>query len=217
MYTYFKVFSHYSLINSCCVAQEAKLDSCSDPGSGRATQKDFGPRPPLVSVATSLEATPTGRLDSDNAYVSEHLLQLIDDKDQFSFFQRYQAGFVVTDRREPALSVCGCSDPLDTCTALNTTRALDSTETCPHLVSCEECIEEGLFNDTLPDPDSCPATLPGCYTVDRASVSTTQNLTCHASSHAACGTPEQMPVGAVFPDQTGQAAVTVWYNNQVMD
>ncbi len=152
--------------------------------------------------------------------MAEYLLRvIIKDNDQFSFFNRYQAGFVVSARREPAFSLCGCSNPHNTCRALNTLKPVNTTAQCPHLATCEECLDSDLFtvSPISNSSGSCPATLPGCYTVDRASVNITRSLTCHESSHMACGSPEERPIGATFPDQSEQLAVTVWYNNQVKD
>ena len=97
----------------CSEAQSAQLPSCTRPLSvvSHADLEDYCPRPPLISISTTEEENPTGRLDDDNIYVAEHLLTLANKNLPSVFFRQQQAGFVVTSNRKPAFSFCGYSDP----------------------------------------------------------------------------------------------------------
>ena len=191
----------------CCNAQSSSLSSCTNPFSelDRTRLADLCPSPPLVSVSTRMSTRPTGRLDSDNTYIAEHLLREADRaKYPSKFFRKYQAGFVVTSERDPAFSVCGCSNPIATCALFPSFENHSSSE-CPYYSLAE-------------DAGFCPVELPGCYSVDGVAANyRQQNVYCSSetSSVGMCGEPGQRPVGATYPDQTEQLSVTVWYNNQV--
>ena len=172
-----------------------------------------------MSVSTRMSTNPTGRLDSDNAYIAEYLMKEADRADVPSdFFRDFHAGFVITSERDPAFSVCGCSDPNITCAlfpAFNSggggsggAATPAGTSSCPYY--------------TLEDDSGCPdEELSGCYSVDGLSAGTVKGSDIGYCSEffgddLGCGISAERPVGATYPEQSDQTSVTVWYNNQVM-
>ena len=95
-------------VSRCC---ETRFDSsCTNPFTQNLISGTACPAVPKVSVTDALSGTATGRLDSDNTYVSEYLLQYADQlSDLGDYYTRFLGGFTV-GRQEPAYSACGCSD-----------------------------------------------------------------------------------------------------------
>ena len=65
---------------------------------------------PKLSTTSFQEVRPRGSLESDNVYITEHLLQTFSGVagSPAFFFRSFQAGFSV-NLREPSNSVCGCN------------------------------------------------------------------------------------------------------------
>ena len=143
----------------------------------------------------------SGRLDSDDIYAAEHLLNVAENQDPSVFFRRVQAGFLVSSKREPSFSLCGCTPPNETCCFAGVLSPADNTTKCPNLTVSETSV------------NACPPTLNGCYSVDGMSANDVQSASC--AQEEKCGEPMKSPVGASYPDQENQLAVTIWYNNQV--
>ena len=166
-----------------------------------------------MSVSTMMSTNPTGRLDSDNTYIAEHLLREADRSAvPLDFFRKYQAGFVITSERDPAFSVCGCSNPIATCALFPAFNSDDEgSGESPDVNKCP-------YYSLAEGDGSCPVELPGCYSVDGVTANYRQeNVYCSSDniSVVMCGERGPRPVGATYPDQTEQLSVTVWYNNQV--
>ena len=181
----------------------------------------------------SFSSNERGRLESNNVYVAEKLLIVAEDIDPTVFFQRFQAGFVVA-QRDPPYSVCSCSDPSDTCHYISPLQQTDSSEQncvsqyslskqCAYLwAGCIAGID--IFCSAIGDecenfgPDaggSCNTFLPGCYVVEGLSANILGNVSCsHRMNAPPCSSDT---VGATYPDQNEEIAVTVWYNNQVRE
>ena len=230
---------------SCCTSRQAQLPSCSNPVYELLPTPDgseFCPAAPQVAFSSANGGNPTGKLDSNNVYVAEKLLMVSEELEPAVFYQRFQAGFAVT-RRDPPYSVCSCSLPSDTCNFISPLQR-ESGEECSSQYSIPPqcnlvwaaCI--GLRNCSFVGPSqcgdfdapsgsgsgsgpntgggagvSCNVPLPGCYVVDGFSADVMINASCAPRGLApACASGSQQ---AVYPDQTEELAVTVWYNNQV--
>ena len=84
--------------------------SCTNPFTQNLNSRTACPAVPKVSVTDALSGTAAGRLDSDNTYVNEYLLQYADQlSDLGDYYMRFLGGFTV-GRQEPTYSACGCSD-----------------------------------------------------------------------------------------------------------
>ena len=203
--------------NSCCTARTAVLPSCSNPLTQfqRPSTEDFCPTPPLISI----DSNKTRALESKNTYVAEQLLRKADGDDPAVFFRRYQAGIAVS-YRDPPYSVCGCfeEEDDDTCEYIDSLMNIHgNTSSCPNYLDVtDECILH-LITSKMACPretDICSDTLPGCYNIDGESADTLQQVSC-ADETQRCGSGGELTVGATYPKQQKEMAVTVWYNNQV--
>ena len=199
----------------CCEARSAQLESCTDPItiSVDAPQDDLCPSPPLLSVSDVSGDNVFGRLDSDSTYVAEYLLTDADRADTLSdFFRRNMAGFVITTRRDPPLSICGCTNPSTTDGILDFLESPNETLQCPYY-EYNRNISSGSGNATSHGP------LSGCYVIEPGSSVAFQDLSCpndrNSNNDYLCGEDERT-VSATYPDQTEAVTVTVWYNNQVL-
>ena len=77
--------------------------------SNQATNNQC-PTSPKLSNSSIQEMQPRGSLESDDVYITEHLLRTfsgVSGRPEF-FFRSFQAGFSV-NIREPPCSVCGCN------------------------------------------------------------------------------------------------------------
>ncbi len=197
----------------CCHAREARLASCTDPLSieNDAEQEDFCPSPPLLSATDLMNSDLSGRLDSDNTYVAEHLMREAEDEDTVSdFYRQYQAGYVITSARDPAFSICGCTSVNDTCQHFNLLEpaAVNSTQ-CPYPYY-------ELINISAPAPPmTCPDSFTGCYNVDGYVANGVEGLACSFSGNLSTCDDGMRSVSATFPDHDDRVTVTVWYSNQV--
>ena len=220
-----KPSSHYS----CCKATEAQLPSCTNPFPLEFiyTSGDFCPSPPLVSSTDAISRNTSGRLDSDSTYIQEFLLRDADRGDiTADWLRQWQAGFVITVTREPALSICGCTNTNVTCNVYNLLEPSDDVNTtCPYYLF-HYSILNGSSNQVCPNTN-----LPGCYTVDGFSGDVAEYVSCPAklpgsnrtfdasiddlANTTDCGEDDERPISGVFPDQNDHVTVTVWYNNQV--
>ena len=172
-----------------------------------------------------------GRMESNNVYVAEKLLMVAEDIDPTVFFQRFQAGFVVA-QRDPPYSVCSCSDPSNnTCRYITPLQPNSSEQDCTSQYSLSEdcafnwtrCVA-GLCsaingseceNFRSNAGGSCNTSLPSCYAVEGLSANILNSVSCSQRMYAPlCGSDT---VGATYPDQNEEIAVTVWYNNQVRE
>ncbi len=206
------------------------LASCTNPVTilREPAQEDLCNAAPRLSATDAM--TPisnlSGPLDNQNTYVAEYLLKLASKEDTpTDFFQRYQAGFVITPTRDPPFSICGCATADNACEYFNLFEPSVNGSQCPYYF-------QPTGNDTDP---ACPGDLPGCYTVDglfgniiadasactsRPSDSNSLLLLSNATRSAVeeisatCNNGSR-PVSAVYPDQADQLTVTIWYNNQV--
>ena len=174
-----------------------------------------------------------GRMESNNVYVAEKLLTVAEDIDPTVFLQRFQAGFVVA-QRDPPYSVCSCLEPSNTCRYIsplqqnspeqNCTSQYSLSERCALLwagciagidVSCSAISLFGCENFGNNTGGSCDTSLPGCYAVEGLSANILSNVSCsHRMNAPPCSSDT---VGATYPDQNEEIAVTVWYNNQVRE
>ncbi len=155
----------------------------------------------------------SGRLDSDNTYVAEHLMREADDQSTlFDFFRQYHAGYVITSTRDPAFSVCGCTSVSDTCQHFNylDPSAVNSTE-CPYPYY-------ELISGTSVPSNTCPDPFTGCYAADGFAGDSIYSMAClgtGVTDNSSTCDDGMRPVSATFPDHDDRVTVTVWYNNQV--
>lgn len=96
----FSLYKLYIYVYRCCnaVSMDGTPKTCSSPNSllsGSRNSENFCPSPPKVSVSGS---NPSGLLDSENAYITEYLLDLAMELDTTVFFRQIQAGFTITKR-----------------------------------------------------------------------------------------------------------------------
>lgn len=172
-------------------------------------------------------------MESNNVYVAEKLLMVAEDIDPTVFFQRFQAGFVVA-QRDPPYSVCSCSDPSNTCRYITPLTQYSSEQNCTSQYSlskncavlwagciagsnalCSMIISLGCEDFGSDAGGSCNTFLPGCYAVEGLSANILDNVSCSTRMYAPnCSSNT---VGATYPDQNEEIAVTVWYNNQVRE
>ena len=87
------------------------------------------PTSPKLSSSSIQEVRLSGSLETDNVYITEHLLRTfsgVAGRPEF-FFRSFQAGFSV-NLREPSNSVCGCNrtseDIQDFMSSINTCNSL---------------------------------------------------------------------------------------------
>ena len=96
---------------SCCNSTASGLESCSNPSmSSSFFAGNLCPTVPKLSNSSIQEIQPRGSLESDDVYITEHLLRTFDGvsgRPEF-FFRSFQAGFSV-NIREPSNSMCGCN------------------------------------------------------------------------------------------------------------
>ena len=84
---------------------------------------------------------PRGSLESDNVYITEHLLRTfagVAGRPDF-FFRSFQAGFSV-NVREPSSSVCGCNR-----TSEGVLDFISGNNTCPQVYYCIVCINSFIL------------------------------------------------------------------------
>ena len=116
------------------------------------TSGRFCPTPPKLSYSSFQNSPPKGTLESDNIYITEHILRTADAIKPDVFFRRFQAGFSLA-RSEPSFSVCGCNTTEeDVCDFISPLRASSSDE-CPRYSIDKQC----ALNWTLcyARPQSC--------------------------------------------------------------
>ena len=147
------------------------------------------PASPKLSNSSVLELQPRGSLESDDVYITEHLLRTfsgVSGRPEF-FFRSFQAGFSV-NIREPPCSVCGCNRTLE--------GILDfiGNNTC----SSQVCILLFWVSQNL--------------LFQYCGILTPQSM--GMVGNEACPVDKQI-VSAVFPDQERGMEASVWYNNQV--
>lgn len=94
----------------CCETRLMADSSCTNPFTQNLNSQTACPAVPRVSVTDALSGDAMGRLDSDNTYVNEYLLQYADQlSDVGDYYRRFLGGFTV-GQQEPTYSACGCSD-----------------------------------------------------------------------------------------------------------
>ena len=185
-----------------------------------------------------------GRLDSDNTYISEYLLQYAD---QFSvplhYHRRVMGGFTI-GRQEPVYSACGCSDvtdftanyvaPLLQCSdAVTTTQAyiIPGAFDWYNSTNCSPLITTTTTTSLLSGSEVGGTAAASSVRVDGSSAGLLQGLSCSSSIateslssspqsgslEEGCGenSTEQRPVSAFYPELTQRTSVTVWYNGKV--
>ena len=158
--------------------------------SNRATNNQC-PTSPKLSNSSIQEMQPRGSLESDDVYITEHLLRTfsgVSGRPEF-FFRSFQAGFSV-NIREPPCSVCGC-------TSEGISDFISNNSQCNSQVY-------GYFSHCASEV-SCYSFMYFLY-LHSQNVGRTGNGECPA---------DEQTVGAVFPDQEREIEASVWYNNQV--
>ena len=171
----------------------------------------------------------TGLLDSDNTYVAEYLLRVAADLQPSVFFQRVQAGFVVS-YQEPVLSFCGqtnetlnveLSDLIEAVCNCSTDMPIPSV--CrPEIERCEmylddticeceealECLGKNPFNMTVL-PAGYHNNLSYSFQMDfSSSVCPNDFYECSISDGTNLA-------AQIYPPEKEALTATVWYNNQV--
>ena len=113
---------------SCCNSTRSGLMSCSNPTF--QPSNDQCPTSPKLSNSSIQEMQPRGSLESDDVYITEHLLRTfsgVSGRPEF-FFRSFQAGFSV-NIREPSNSMCGCNR-----TSEDILDFISDNDTCPSQV-----------------------------------------------------------------------------------
>lgn len=206
--------------------------SCTSPFTQNLKTLTVCPAVPKVSAEDALSGA-VGRLDSDNIYVNEYLLQFANELDiPLNYHRRILGGFTI-GKQEPVYSACGCSDatdftsnyvaPLWQCTDAATSaqsyiipRAFDwynSTNCLP--------LDSGL----LSGGSLSLTTLNASVRVDGSSAGVLQGLSCStiaantidSTLKQGCGENNTVlrPISAFHPVQTRKRSVTLWYNGKV--
>ena len=184
---------------------------------------DYCPAPPVLSFDDYYDDGAVGPLDSDNTFIAEYLVKVADDLKPSVFFQRVQAGFVVS-YQEPALSFCGLTDKSRNEEIARLLELLysNSTSQCgPELVGCRDELQDPFSSgyshciealNCLPEVEP-NITLPGGYYNDLPSriQSVLQELVCNGDA----GLGKVDSVAQISPVQEDTLTVTIWYNNQV--
>lgn len=212
--------------------------SCTNPFTQNINIESVCPAVPKVSVEDALSGA-VGRLDSDNVYVNEYLLQYADELSiPLNYHRRIMGGFTV-GRQEPVYSACGCSDatdftmnyvaPLQQCT--------DTSSSAPSYVipgafdwyNSSNCLPLAFVGgNVLGSGISLAFAMPilnASVRVDGSSAGVLQGLSCSTIEASAldsnlelsCGenSTVQRPISAYSPVQTQRTSVTLWYNGKV--
>lgn len=218
-------------MSRCCEERHISGSSCTNPFTQNLETTTVCPAVPKVSTEDALRGA-VGRLDSDNVYVNEYLLQFANEIDiPLNYQRRIMGGFTI-GKQEPVYSACGCSDatdftanyvaPLQQCTDAESSapsyiipgafRWYNSTNCLP--------LDSGLVSGGSP----AMPTLNASVRVDGSSAGVLQGLSCSTISASAvdsnlqqgCGENTVLrPISAFHPSQTQKPSVTLWYNGKV--
>ena len=168
----------------------------------------------------------TGLLDSDNTYVTEYLLKVAKDLQPSVFFQRIQAGFVMS-YQEPALSFCALTNEtlnigLNDLIGVLYNYSVDT----PTPPECENDIERcNDTDDTCACKDSlqCLGEHPPNTTALPAGYYNHLNYDFQMNLNDFMCLPDYScdlgeltsKTGQIYPVQKNSLTATVWYNNEV--
>ena len=206
--------------------------SCTNPFTQNLNSRTVCPAVPKVSVIDALSGAATGKLDSDNTYVSEYLLQYANQlSTPNDYYTRIAGGFTV-GQQEPAYSACGCSDasnftlnyllPLHQCSVTASSElsyiipeAFDwyDSSNCSSLVSIDTVIVPGSdIGDAVGIvPVTTLQTLNASVRVDWSSAGALQSLCCSTINASSLNATVQQGCGE---NGTAQRPVSAFYPTQ---